>query len=51
MAVGLSDCANGPATSAPDNYYRPVVSIDTIIGTARLDYVIADPHEAIKQST
>lgn len=41
--VGLSDSApNGAGTAAQDNYYTPVVSINTLIGTARLDYVIAD---------
>lgn len=41
--VGLSDSApNGIGTAAGDNYYTSVVSINTLIGTARLDYVIAD---------
>lgn len=40
--VGLSDSApDGSATNAPDDYYTPVKSINTLIGTARLDYLIA----------
>lgn len=40
--VGLSDSAPiGSATSAGDFYYLPVHSINTLIGTARLDYLIA----------
>ncbi|MBX3075242.1 hypothetical protein KF707_16830 [Candidatus Obscuribacterales bacterium] len=39
--VGLSDSAPiGSATSAGDFYYLPVHSINTLIGTARLDYLI-----------
>lgn len=40
--VGLSDSApNGSATAAGDNFCTPVHSINTLIGTARLDYLIA----------
>lgn len=40
--VGLSDSAPiGSATSAGDDYYLPVHSINSLIGTARLDYLIA----------
>lgn len=40
--VGLSDSAPiGSATAAGDQYYLPVHSINTLIGTARLDYIIA----------
>ena len=40
--VGLSDSAPiGSATSAGDDYYLPVHSINTLIGTARIDYIIA----------
>ncbi len=40
--VGLSDSAPiGSATGAGDFYYLPVHSINTLIGTARLDYLIA----------
>ncbi|MBX9694092.1 MAG: hypothetical protein K2Z81_17040, partial [Cyanobacteria bacterium] len=40
--VGLSDSApTGTATTAGDNYYTSVFSINTLIGTARLDYLIA----------
>ncbi|MBX9696122.1 MAG: hypothetical protein K2Z81_27285, partial [Cyanobacteria bacterium] len=41
--VGLSDSAPvGTSTSAGDNYYTQVHSINSLIGTARLDLVIAD---------
>lgn len=41
--VSLSDYApNGTATIAADGYPLPVRSINTIIGTARLDLIIAD---------
>lgn len=41
--VSLSDFApNGAATAAADGYALPVRSINTIIGTARLDLIIAD---------
>lgn len=41
--VGLSDSAPiGPNTTANDQYYTQVQSINTIIGTARLDAIIAD---------
>lgn len=40
--VGLSDSApDGSVTAAADDYYTPVKSINTLIGTARLDYLIA----------
>lgn len=40
--VGLSDSApTGSNTSARDNFYSDVVSINTLIGTARLDLLIA----------
>ncbi len=40
--VGLSDSApNGAATTAGDNFCTPVHSINTLIGTARIDYLIA----------
>ncbi len=41
--VGLSDSAPvGADTSAPDNFYLQVHSINSLIGTARLDLIIAD---------
>jgi len=41
--VGLSDSAPiGHATEAGDDYYVPVHSINTLIGTARLDHLIAN---------
>jgi len=41
--VGLSDSApNGTGTAAVDTFHTPVHSINTLIGTARLDYIIAD---------
>lgn len=41
--VSLSDYVpNGSATTAPDGYGLPVRSINTLIGTARLDLIIAD---------
>lgn len=41
--VGLSDSApNGTITTATDTFYTPVHSINTLIGTARLDSIIAD---------
>lgn len=41
--VSISDYApNGTATAAADGYSLPVRSINTIIGTARLDLIIAD---------
>lgn len=41
--VGLSDSApNGTNTTATDTFYTPVHSINTLIGTARLDSIIAD---------
>ncbi|HEY9714050.1 MAG TPA: hypothetical protein V6C72_11300, partial [Chroococcales cyanobacterium] len=41
--ISLSDAAPvGKNTSANDNYYLPVHSINTLIGTARLDTIIAD---------
>lgn len=41
--VGLSDSApNGTVTTATDTFYTPVHSINTLIGTARLDSIIAD---------
>lgn len=40
--VGLSDSApNGNATTVGDNFDTPVHSINTLMGTARLDYLIA----------
>src|SRR5579885_854838 len=40
--VSLSDYApNGSATQAPDGFDLPVRSINTLIGTARLDLIIA----------
>lgn len=40
--IGLSDSApTGSFTAAGDDYYLPVHSINTLIGTARLDYLIA----------
>jgi hypothetical protein len=40
--VSLSDSApNGSLTVAPDQYYVPVRSINTILGTIRLDLIIA----------
>lgn len=41
--VSLSDYVpNGTATNAPDGFPLPVRSINTLIGTARLDLIIAD---------
>lgn len=44
--VSLSDGAPVSSaalgTKAPDNFYVPVRGINTLIGTARLDYIIAD---------
>lgn len=41
--VSLSDYVpNGSRTNAPDGYPLPVRSINTLIGTARLDLIIAD---------
>lgn len=41
--VGLSDYAPvGNVTKAPDGYLTPVTSINTILGTIRLDMIIAD---------
>ncbi|MBX3138581.1 hypothetical protein KF707_20295 [Candidatus Obscuribacterales bacterium] len=41
--IGLSDSApNGSGTTAGDTFRTPVHSINTLIGTARLDYIIAD---------
>lgn len=41
--IGLSDSApNGSLTIAGDDFDTPVHSINTLIGTARLDYIIAD---------
>lgn len=41
--VSLSDYVpNGSRTNAPDGYALPVRSINTLIGTARLDLIIAD---------
>lgn len=41
--VGLSDAAPiGSDTSAADNFYTSVHSINTLIGTTLLDYIIAD---------
>lgn len=40
--IGLSDSApNGTDTVAGDTFYTPVHSINTLIGTARLDMIIA----------
>ncbi|NJL73487.1 MAG: hypothetical protein HC888_19155 [Candidatus Competibacteraceae bacterium] len=41
--VSLSDSAPiGSTTAAADNFYTPVRSINGIIGTLRLDMIIAD---------
>ena len=41
--ISLSDSAPiGTATSAPDNYYTPVHGINTVLGTIRLDMLIAN---------
>ena len=41
--VGISDSAPiGTVTQAGDTFYTPVHSINTLIGTARLDLIIAD---------
>jgi len=41
--VSLSDAAPiGSTTQAGDSFYLPVRSINTIIGTARVDYIIGD---------
>lgn len=41
--VGISDSApTGTTTVAGDTFYTPVHSINTLIGTARLDLIIAD---------
>src|SRR5262249_20763229 len=42
--VGLSDNppASGTQMIAPDNYYMQVESINTIVGTIRMDMIIAD---------
>ncbi len=41
--IGLSDSApNGSTTAAADTFPTEVHSINTLIGTARLDYIIAD---------
>ncbi|MBZ0187776.1 MAG: hypothetical protein K8F91_16135, partial [Candidatus Obscuribacterales bacterium] len=40
--IGLSDSApNGTSTTAGDTFYTPVHSINTLIGTARLNMIIA----------
>lgn len=41
--IGFSDSAPvGAATKAGDNYYMPVSSVNTLMGTIRLDLLIAD---------
>lgn len=41
--VSLSDAApNANGTAAADNFYTPVRSINTILGTIRLDLIVAD---------
>ncbi len=40
--IGLSDCSPvGTATAAGDGYYTPVTGINTLLGTIRLDMIIA----------
>ncbi len=46
--VGLSDAApTGSLTTAADNFYTSVYSINTLIGTARLDYLIASQADLV----
>lgn len=41
--IGLSDYAPvGSVTVAPDGYFTPVTSINTILGTIRLDMILGD---------
>jgi hypothetical protein len=41
--ISLSDYAPvGTTTAAQDNYYTPVQSINTVLGTVRLDMIVAD---------
>ncbi|HEY9787253.1 MAG TPA: hypothetical protein V6D17_17820, partial [Candidatus Obscuribacterales bacterium] len=52
--IGLSDYAPvGPVTKAPDGFYTPVMSLNTILGTIRLDYIIGEeiPKYAYKSTS